>query len=961
MLKNAKISRSISIVLSSFTYIMFVAFMILQITNNMENTSRTDSEALLHPSIFPYDAEKSPNLQVTWMGQFIGIASMTLCYSSFDTFLAVLVLHLCGQLSILRNALEDLANRNHQTKFRERLVYIVHRHNELSRFAVTVEECFNLMLLVQTVMITLMFCMTGYRLINSVDHEEEKVPIYEMIFCFMHVTNSMLHFFIYCYAGEMLVQESTGIAQSAYDCIWYDLPPKQATLMIMIIHRAGVSLKITAGKFSPFSFELFNAVPSYYIQPAILLSQQLQDLQDYNICFQLFTMYNCKKREYMIAVPRTYIHQLSTQGGYTFGDFWETSGASSIIDEVKRTVGANGFRTRYSASSSNLNSISLDTKQQFHLNEILHLEKLFQGRKVNNFFSGCFVFHSSRGSKVQEISWVKEFSHPFKKLCSLITDVIDLRDAIGWNRLNLRIVGIWPEPVMLHERLANFRACVSAVWIMIFVNIWQSVDLFMVGNDMSKITSILSLANIPGYNSVFKLVFVWYYRKDLQPVIQSFYDDWYAPKTEEERRTMVDSARICKQLAIWCTVLTQCMLCAYIGTRSYAIATCDINTEPSDHLTIYPAYYPLDLRRTTLRVVVNVGQVFAAYCSVIPYTSVDIFIATLVLHTCGQFTNLRRKLENLMDGSNGKNVRDSDDIQKELAAIVKRHEHLIWAAARIDECFSILLFLQMLLSTVEICFQGYLFFNVILKNEEGILNFQFLFLVLFISFVIVHMFVYCYVGEMLRVQSTDMAVSAYEARWYNVAPPEAKCLQFVMLRSTRPLCLTAGKFGTFSMEMFSRNNAQSASEVDLGGLLHPATFPYDTKKSPNFEITWVAQLIGSALTAISFSCFDTFLAVLVLHLCGQLSVLRAAIEHITETSSPGVEFNERLGYIVCRHNQLSRFAVIVEDCFNRTLLVQILICTAMLCLTGYRLLTVRSRQITLIIVSPKNICCTIFL
>ncbi|XP_076288338.1 uncharacterized protein LOC143212910 [Lasioglossum baleicum] len=53
------------------------------------------------------------------------------------------------------------------------------------------------------------------------------------------------------------------------------------------------------------------------------------------------------------------------------------------------------------------------------------------------------------------------------------------------------------------------------------------------------------------------------------------------------------------------------------------------------------------------------------------------------------------------------------------------------------------------------------------------------------------------------LQRTDMAVSAYEARWYNVAPPEARCLLFVMLRSTRPLCLTAGKFGTFSMEMFS--------------------------------------------------------------------------------------------------------------------------------------------------------------
>ncbi|XP_076656362.1 uncharacterized protein LOC143361007 [Halictus rubicundus] len=829
MLKNAKISRLISIVLSSFTYIMFVAFMALQVTSSIENTSMTDSKALLHPSIFPYDTGKSPNLQVTWMGQIMGMASMTLCYSSFDTFLAVLVLHLCGQLSILRNALEDLANRNHQTKFRDRIVYIVHRHNELTRFAVTVEECFNLMLLVQTVMCTLMFCMTGYRLINSVDQEEDKVSIFEMIFCFMHVTNSMLHFFVYCYVGEMLVQESTGIAQSAYDCIWYDLPPKQAALMITIIHRAGESLKITAGKFSPLSFELFNAVSfqqinykysSYasnkdniclthrkinnkvlnellaivrtskpnrwgLIKTLYSKHSQLQCLRRSCYCLSCSQVYNYKKRttshrqediaqfqELIVTTARTVVPTRSSNRLLIFSS-----------EPQKKTSKLRGKAPSYLTSCT----FCMGWKRTF-------LQKKKHKKRACVLSMNCADQETQKFRGRQFVAWSSRVLMDFER---------DLRDAIGWNRFNLRIVGIWPEPAMVHERIADFRAFVSVFCVMIFVNVWQSADLFMVGNDLSQITSILSLANIPGYNSVIKLIFVWYYRKDLQPLIKSFYDDWHAPKTEEERRTMVDSAKLCNSLSIWCTVLTQSMLVAYIGTRSYAIATCDINTEPSDHLTIYPAYYPIDLRRTLFRVAVNVAQVIAAYCAVIPYTSVDIFIATLVLHTCGQFTNLHRKLENLMDESNGKNVRNSSDIREELASIVKRHEHLNWAAARIDDCFSMLLFLQMLFSTVEICFQGFLFFNVILTSDEGMLNFQLVFFVLFISFVIVHMFVYCYVGELLRVQSSNMAVAAYESRWYNVAPPEAKCLVFVMLRSKRPLCLTAGKFGTFSMEMFS--------------------------------------------------------------------------------------------------------------------------------------------------------------
>nr|XP_012150730.1 PREDICTED: uncharacterized protein LOC105661759 isoform X2 [Megachile rotundata] len=49
----------------------------------------------------------------------------------------------------------------------------------------------------------------------------------------------------------------------------------------------------------------------------------------------------------------------------------------------------------------------------------------------------------------------------------------------------------------------------------------------------------------------------------------------------------------------------------------------------------------------------------------------------------------------------------------------------------------------------------------------------------------------------------EMSNAAYESNWFNVSPREARCLLFIMNRSHRPLCLTAGKFSTFSMELFS--------------------------------------------------------------------------------------------------------------------------------------------------------------
>ncbi|KAF7405480.1 hypothetical protein HZH66_004386 [Vespula vulgaris] len=51
--------------------------------------------------------------------------------------------------------------------------------------------------------------------------------------------------------------------------------------------------------------------------------------------------------------------------------------------------------------------------------------------------------------------------------------------------------------------------------------------------------------------------------------------------------------------------------------------------------------------------------------------------------------------------------------------------------------------------------------------------------------------------------STEMADAAYECKWYNLSAKEAKCLILIMRRARSPLRLTAGKFCSFSHELFT--------------------------------------------------------------------------------------------------------------------------------------------------------------
>ncbi|XP_029038560.2 uncharacterized protein LOC114873922 [Osmia bicornis bicornis] len=324
----------------------------------------------------------------------------------------------------------------------------------------------------------------------------------------------------------------------------------------------------------------------------------------------------------------------------------------------------------------------------------------------------------------------------------------------------MSIVGLWPEPYSKTHHLETCKAAIVLFLVILFGTGPQTTNLFFIWGDIELIIENLCSANIPALNVLLKMLFFSYHRDTFESIIKRFYDDWNAPKTEEERETMIINAKIGRFISVLGSILTATMMVMSISLRTFIIYTSDKNETKSDQLAIFPGYFPYDLHKTSLRISTNVGQAIAAYISTIAYTSIDTFIGILVIHICGQFEILKTKLERLMgDEDCG---RDAKQIQKELVWIVKRHEELNQSAAKIEECFNMLLLTQMLLGTTQLCFQGFIVFS-----------------------------------------NSEMSNSAYESNWFNVSPSESKCLLFIMQRSHRPLCLTAGKFSTFSIELFS--------------------------------------------------------------------------------------------------------------------------------------------------------------
>ncbi|XP_019695886.1 uncharacterized protein LOC105180800 isoform X1 [Harpegnathos saltator] len=111
---------------------------------------------------------------------------------------------------------------------------------------------------------------------------------------------------------------------------------------------------------------------------------------------------------------------------------------------------------------------------------------------------------------------------------------------------------------------------------------------------------------------------------------------------------------------------------------------------------------------------------------------------------------------------------------------------------------------------------------------------------------------------------------------------------------------------------------------------------HDVSKSPQFELTLLAQLLTLITTGFSYTGIDHFLGLLVLHVCGQLENLCLRLTHMKMYS----DFDAALIYNIKDHIRLIRSVEIIDDTFNVMLLFLVLYLGIVFCLQGFLLINV---------------------
>ncbi|KAG5334010.1 OR4 protein, partial [Acromyrmex charruanus] len=203
------------------------------------------------------DITETPLYEIVISVQAISILMAAISYTGIDTFLCLLVFHICAQMEILK---ERFLSLNNFKDFDIGLSFNIKDHLRLIRSVDIIDNTFNLMLLTLLVFFAMLFCLQGFLIVNIIDGGGEGVSVMRICWLVSILINTFAHMCLYCVVGEILIAKGEGIFYAVYNYMWYLRTPNEVKNLMLIMIRAERPLYITAGRIFPMTLSMFCSV-----------------------------------------------------------------------------------------------------------------------------------------------------------------------------------------------------------------------------------------------------------------------------------------------------------------------------------------------------------------------------------------------------------------------------------------------------------------------------------------------------------------------------------------------------------------------------------------------------------------------------------------------------------------------------------------------------------------------------
>ncbi|XP_076279113.1 odorant receptor 82a [Lasioglossum baleicum] len=372
-----------------------------------------------------------------------------------------------------------------------------------------------------------------------------------------------------------------------------------------------------------------------------------------------------------------------------------------------------------------------------------------------------------------------------KKPVSLNIELFYDENVLSWSKRLLSLSGLWPD------NRNDVRFFFYITYVMIFT--WlEIVTLLQSVHDLEKTLKNITLS-FPTILIVLKAVMFRLNMHHVLPLLAVVKRDVEHGlyQSQEEQRTVV-----WYNVAATMFSTSSALSLFFVPTLFYAkpIVSCLLSNY--DNCTL-PYELPMKVN-PVYEVTEMYTYAFFCVCLVpvsmmltIGATGADSLLVTLNFYLCSQLSILSQRVRNI----------DSDP-QKHLSnmrILVERHIELLRLASTLAETFSSLMFVQTVGLIFSLCIVIY---QLLMTSESTGGDVNTIHFIIYSCAVVLLAFCYCFLGECLIAESSDMQLACYFTNWYELPNEYAKALMFCIARSQKPSHLTAGKFYVFSLETF---------------------------------------------------------------------------------------------------------------------------------------------------------------
>ncbi|XP_053973305.1 uncharacterized protein LOC128873632 [Hylaeus volcanicus] len=185
-------------------------------------------------------------------------------------------------------------------------------------------------------------------------------------------------------------------------------------------------------------------------------------------------------------------------------------------------------------------------------------------------------------------------------------------------------------------------------------------------------------------------------------------------------------------------------------------------------------------------------------------TGISSLIASTVMHACGLFKIVNRKIETFFND-------DKDELHVRLNRIIHHHLKAIEFAALIEKSLTIVFLSEIIGNTVIVCFLEY---GVLVEWEDHKTFSTITYFVLMTS-IFVNVFIITIIGDLLKQESERVGQVLYFMPWYDLPRDIAQNVRMMILRTGRPTNLTAAKIFDVSLQAFCEVCKTSAAYLNF--------------------------------------------------------------------------------------------------------------------------------------------------